>query len=74
MNISFEDFNKKTECTCSLESFERTCKALEEYSLAHHKLVKELSDIDLKHISDELGYCLRFVITVSDYMIKSRGE
>lgn len=61
---AFKDFNKKTECQCKESSFERTRTAIKEYMVKKNLTISQVKDTDLREISDNLGFCFRFVLTV----------
>lgn len=65
---AFKDFDKKTECHCKESSFERTKTAIKKYMERKNLTVLQVKDTDLREISDNLGFCFRFVITVFEDM------
>lgn len=65
---AFKDFDKKTECQCKEFSFERTKTAIKKYMERKNLTVLQVKDTDLREISDNLGFCFRFVITVFEDM------
>lgn len=65
---AFKDFDKKTECQCKESSFERTKTAIKKYMERKNLTVLQVKDTDLREISDNLGFCFRFVITVFEDM------
>lgn len=65
---SFDEFNKAHECQCKKSSFERTRKTIKEYMQKNDLTVLQINDKDLREISDNLGFCFRFVLTVFEDM------